>query len=140
MATNTQGRTARQLAEQEVHYMRLSFAWNTPNIATGIPFPAYLPAGALVLRTNVIVTTAFNAGTTNTVSIGDNASSFNDMMSGQTVAATGKFESTIGCTSTGLTNTQAGDVRPFLVYAQTGGAATAGAGIAVIEYIPNNDG
>jgi len=141
MATNTPGHVARQLPEQEVHYLRLGFAYNTPGIAAGIPFAAYIPQGAQILRTNVIITTAFNAGTTNVITIGDNASTYNDMVQSGDVTATavGLTSQTRGATGTAATNLAAGDVRPYLTYTQTGGAATAGAGVAVIEYVPNND-
>ena len=139
MATNSPGHVARLNPDQVVNTLALHFAWNTTNVATGIPFPAYIPQGATILRTTVNATTAFNAGTTNTVSIGDNASSYNDMMNAQTVTSAGSFQSTIGGWGTAATNLAAGDVRPYLIYAQTGGSATAGAGVAVIEYATNFD-
>jgi len=136
MATNTAGVVARELPFQAVHYMRMDVAYNTTGISTGVAMPAYLPAGALILSTNVYVTTAFNAVTTNVLTVGTVSSAYNNM-----VAAGEVDETATGGTSvlTGMDLTFASDTQVFIKYTQTGTAATTGAATVVVAYVVNND-
>lgn len=67
MATNTAGTNAREYQTHQVHYLaaNITFSDNGSVIRLGT-----IPAGAIVLRGGVAVTTAFNAGTTNVLDIG----------------------------------------------------------------------
>ncbi|MBS0244036.1 MAG: hypothetical protein JSS20_17835 [Proteobacteria bacterium] len=99
--------------------------------------PAPLPAGAQILTTYVNVLTAFNAGTTNVLTVGQNASNYNDI-----VAAADVDESAVAQTAvlTGGKLVLASDATPYVKFAQTGTAATAGKAVIVIAYAINNDG
>lgn len=136
MATNTAGVDARLLPWQAVHYMRKTVNYNDTDIATGVGFKHYLPDGASILFVNVKIKTAFNAGTTNVLTVGQNATSYNDMVAAADVneAATGS-----SMVLRGADLTISGDARPFVKYTQTGTAATAGKAEIVIAYIPAND-
>lgn len=137
MATNTQGRPARELATQQVNYMRKTVSFDTPGIASGIPFSNWLPKGAQILRTVVVIQTVFNAQTTNVLTVGQNSTSYND------IVASGDVDETVLGATTVLTgaklNALAADAQPYIKYTQTGTAASTGKACVVIEYAPNND-
>lgn len=137
MATNTQGHPARQLSTQQVNYLRKTVNFNDPGIATGVPIRNWLPKGAQILRTVVTIQTAFNAATTNVLTVGTNASSYNDI-----VASGDVDETTLGATTvlTGAKlNALSADKQAYIMYTQTGTAATTGKASIVIEYAPDND-
>lgn len=136
MATNVQGRPAREHPLQLVHYLRKEIAFDTPDIAAGVPFNTWLPAGAEILFTMVKIKAAFNAGTTNVLTVGTNATDYNNL-----VAAAGVDETELGATSvpTGAALTFSEDARPFVKFTQTGTAASAGQAVIIIAYVPNND-
>lgn len=136
MATNTQGRPARELPFQAVHYMRKTVNFNDTGIATGIAFKNWLPAGARILATFVNIITVFNAATTNVLTVGQNSTSFND------IVASGDVDETTVATTQVLTGGKleiASDVQAFIKYTQTGTPATTGKACVVIAYVPNND-
>lgn len=137
MPTNTQGRPARELVTQQTHYLRKTVSFDTPNIASGVPISSWLPRGAQILRTVVVIQTVFNATTTNVLTVGQNASSYNDI-----VAAADVDETVLGATTvlTGAKlNSLAAPAQVFVKYTQTGTAATTGKALVAIEYLPNND-
>ena len=136
MATNTAGHVARLLPFQAVHYLKMTVNYNDTNISTGIPFAAYLPGGAQILFTTVNVLTAFNAATTNVLTVGQNATSYNDIVNAGDVneGATGSAMVLRGA-DLDLT---AADALPYIKYAQTGTAATAGKAVIVIAYAPSH--
>jgi len=139
MPTNTAATNAREYQSHQTHYLRKTVNYNDPNIATGIPFSNYLPKGAQILDTYVNIITAFNAGTTNVLTVGQNASSYNDI-----VGASDVDETAVAMTAVltgGKLDLSAGEVQPYVKYAQTGTAATAGKARIVITYaLANNDG
>lgn len=131
MATGTLAVAARKLPWQAVHYMDKTVTYSDTGIATGIPFNNWLPAGAQILSTYVNIVTAFNAATTNVLTVGQNSTSYNDIVSSSDVneAATGMTAVTTGG---GLSITT--DVLPYVKYTQTGTAATTGKARIVIAY------
>ncbi len=136
MATNTAGKTARQGYQQQVNYLRKTVNYNDTGISSGVGHPFYLPAGAQILFTTVNIVTAFNAGTTNVLTVGQNATSYNDI-----VNATDVNEGVTGSTMVlrGADLNITSDTQVFVKYTQTGGAATTGVANIVIAYAPNND-
>lgn len=60
MATGVQGTTARRYHTEQTHYLRKRIAFDDAGL-TGVV--GILPAGAIILRGNVYVVTAFNTGT-----------------------------------------------------------------------------
>ena len=120
-----------------LHDMQLVVNYNDSGIATGKPFNKYLPQNAEVLFTKVRITAAFNAGTTNVLTVGTNSSSYNDL-----VAAGDCDESTTGAdivwTGAEL-DTSSAPLLPYAKYTQTGASASAGRAIITIAYFPPVD-
>ena len=131
--------TGKQFHQDLVHYLRADVVFGDDGNAVSM---GWLPAGAVVIRGGVVVTTAFNAGTNNVADIGfrnagdgtaDDADEFaTDLALGtagvivadeMATAADAYFPSGAEIT-----------VTPAL----SGTAATAGAGIAWVEYLVNN--
>jgi hypothetical protein len=138
MTTGTPGSTARRNSTQQVGYLRFTVNYNDPNISAGNG-KQWLPAGAVIIGTDVYVGAAFNAGTTNVLTVGIENPTYADIVSagGLNEAATGL---TTGILPTGAAlGPLAADSQVFAMYTQTGGAATTGQAIVVIKYIPNND-
>jgi hypothetical protein len=87
-----------------------------------------------VLRTYVIVTTAFNAGSTNTLKIGTIAS---DASFGTGIALGTAGVITGGAAlATATTMAPTVDTAIIATSVSTGTAPTAGAGVVVVEYLP----
>lgn len=123
---------ARNNGHQTISYLRapITFALGY----TGIAQVGTLPANSVVLRTYVIVTTAFNAGSTNTMKIGTVAS---DASFGTGIALGTAGVITGGSAlATATTATPAADTAVIATSVSTGTAMTAGAGIVVVEYLP----
>lgn len=138
MATGTAATTARQSAEQQVHYLRFTVNWNDTGIATGNG-KQWLPKGAVLIGTDVNIVTAFNAATTNVLSVGIEASTYaNIATSAQTISGTTGLKQNLAPTGTALVPLAA-DSQVFALYTQTGTAATAGQAVVIVKYIPNND-
>lgn len=138
MATGTAGTTARQSAEQQVHYLRFTVNWNDTGVATGNGKQT-LPKGALLIGTDVNIVTAFNAATTNVLSIGTEASTYTNIVTtAQAIAGTTGLKQNLAPTGLALVPLAA-DSQVFALYTQTGTAATAGVAVIVVKYIPNND-
>lgn len=114
----------------QTHYLRatLTHASGTGNVVLGV-----MPPGSIVIGAGVVISTAFNATSSNVIDIGTNA----DPDGFATDLAAG----TIGlivwdelATSNDLYTTT--DVTVVCSYAQTGTAATAGVGHVFVQFIP----
>lgn len=126
---------ARVLPFQAVHYLRKEVAYNTADITTGVTMNAPLPAGAVVTSTCVNIDTAFNAATTNVLTVGTVSTAYNNL-----IASGDVDETTLGATlitSKALKVTTETPV--YIKYTQTGTAATAGAATVIVSYIPSNE-
>jgi len=137
MPTNTQGRPARELPFQAVHYMRKTVNFNDTGITTGIAFKNWLPSGARIVTTWVNIDVVFNAATTNVLTVGQNSSSYNDI-----VASGDVDETALGTTAVvkgGALGALAADTQVFIKYTQTGTPATTGKATVVLQYVPGND-
>lgn len=139
MATNTAGSVAREIhGLQVVHTLRKTVNFNDTGIGTAdTVLLGVVPAGARPLPAFVGINTAFNAGTTNVLTVGSNAGSDNNI-----VAAGDVDETATGVTQvfTGLSVTFAADTSIYIRYTQTGGAATTGQATIILPFVPNNDG
>ena len=127
---------AREYHTQQVHYIRKTVNFNDAGISAGVVIGA-LPKGAQIIDVVANVVTAFNAGTTNVLTVGTNASSYDDIAGSGDIneaSATGQR------VTTGLGLEFSADTDVYVMYAQTGAAATAGQAVIVIAYVPNNDG
>ncbi len=141
---------ARQLPLQAVQTFRKTVNFSDANISAGVKFGA-LPQGVYITGIRCFVTTAFNAATTNVLTIGTTATG-TDILAGGTTANTNCNPAStgnqpldsaagIGMTVTAGTPTgSTGGFDLFVRYTQTGTAATTGQVTYVITYVPNNDG
>jgi hypothetical protein len=93
---------------------------------------------AFIESIDCAVTTAFNASTSNTITLGTSTTATEIMASGVTAGTVGNYHMTTAI-GLGVSATSAADVTLYAKYAQTGVAATAGAVTCVIEYMPDND-
>ena len=81
-------------ANQKLTYYRVTINFNDQNIGSAQQFGA-LPANAYIFAIDAYVTTAFNAGTTNVVTIGTTKASSNEIVaSGITAGTTGVYHLT----------------------------------------------
>lgn len=126
--------SARQYHTQQVHYLRktVGYADNGTALTVG-----EIPSGSLIIKdaSGVHVTTAFDAGTTNTLNVGTSADDnlFGTLLALGTTTFVPLDEAVGGYLVTSDTTITATVVL-------TGTAATAGSGEVVICYIPDNDG
>ena len=94
---------------------------------------ATIPAGAQIVDINIDVTTAFNAATTNPVTVGTSASAAAYVTS-TSVGSTGRASVASTGVYSAWANTGTSDVSATITYSQTGTAATAGAARVTIIY------
>ena len=133
MATGTAGTAARQYHQTMVHYLRKTVTFEDDAAVTvGI-----LPEGAVIVPdlSYAVVTTAFNAATTNTLHVG--SSGDNDLFA--TALAMGSIAS-VKFDEMTASNLLSADTTITATYNQSGTAATAGSVEVIVAYIPDNDG
>lgn len=124
---------ARQYHQQMVHYLRLGLVFGDNGVAKTV---GVIPAGALILKalSGVQVTTVFNAGTTNVLDIGTSAD--DDLFATDLAMGALAFVPLDEAVSPLV----AADTTITATLGLTGTAATTGAAIVVIAFIPDNDG
>jgi hypothetical protein len=132
MATGTQGGPGRRGHLQVVNTICQDINFNDVGAATGIATGKWLPAGAIIECTSVSVNTAFNAATTNVLTIGLNGTTANNIVA--TVAATAGLVLNLAPTGTAL-GKLAADTQVYVKYTQTGTAATTGNATFMIKYM-----
>ena len=125
---------AQQYHQNLVHYLRKEVNYNDPGIASGIVI-GRLPANAQITQALTRVRTTFNAGTTNVLTVGTNATSFDNVFGAADIA-----EGSAGNNAAPLANLQDIQVEAdvFVKYTQTGTAATQGKAVIHIAYTVNN--
>lgn len=128
----------RQLTEQAMNYYRVTINWNDQNIGLGQQFGA-LPANAYIYAIDANVRVAFNAGSTNTITLGTTKASANEIVaSGITAGTPGVYHLT-SAAGLGLAVTSGTAVNLWAKYAQTGTPAGMGAVDIIMAFVPNND-
>jgi hypothetical protein len=129
---------ARQTQYQMPHAIRFAVAYNDTGISSGV-VKGTLPAGAQILDIVVNVTAAFNAGTTNVLTLGSTSTATQYIAAGdldETATGAVRIAPTAAWGSASKPST---DTDVYVKYAQTGTAGTAGAATFVLTYMPNND-
>jgi hypothetical protein len=125
---------ARQTGFQTTGYLRAPVTFAMGN--TGIVQLGTLPAGSVVLRAYVVVTTAFNAGTNNFLKVGIVGSDAS-ILSTVTLTAVGVITATsVLVTATATTTAPTVDTPVIVTSLMTGTVATAGAAHVIVEYAP----
>lgn len=122
---------ARNTGEQLIAYLRKPVSFTDG--ATTVVQVGTIPAGAVVLRGGVVVTTAFNAASTNVLDIGTVADD-DGFATDLAMGTIGVIVADEMATSNDMYVTA--DTAIIATHAQTGTAATAGAGFVWIEYMP----
>jgi hypothetical protein len=133
MTTGVLGTAARQDPRQVTNTLKKTVNFNDTAISAGIGFDNYLPQGAFITSVLVEVVTAFNAATTNVLTVGTVSTAYNNIVAAGDVnlAATGVYQINRGL---GRSLAAAASVLPVAEYTQTGTAATAGQAIILIEF------
>ena len=108
--------------------------YNDPGIASGIVI-GRLPANAQILQALARVRTTFNAGTTNVLTVGTNASNYDNILGTADIA-----EGSAGNNAAPSANLQEvlAEADVLVKYTQTGTAATQGKAVIHIAYTVNN--
>jgi hypothetical protein len=136
MATNTANTSppARRTHMNVVHYLRANIAFGTATSQT----LGTLPAGSQILQpiSGVMVSTVFNAGTTNTLDVGTSATA--NLYGTDMALGTKAFVALDEAATATNVNTfyVAVDTVITCLVKMTGTTATTGAGVVVIAYIP----
>lgn len=132
------GQGARDISFGVVQAITKDVAFNTLNIGTADSVKVgTLPSGSQIVSCIVRVSTAFNAATTNVLTVGTSSGSNADVMSAtdvdESAAAT-----TVGTRGCDLAFTS--DTAIYAKYTQSGTAATAGAARITILYVATSNG
>lgn len=133
MATGTQGVVPRQDPRQVSNTLKKTINYNDVGIANGVPFENWLPQNAFITLVLCEIVVAFNAATTNVLTVGTNVGVYDNIINAGDVNE-GAVAVTNVVRALGRSLTAAGNVRPFAKYTQTGAAATAGQAIVLIEF------
>lgn len=140
MTTNQPGSWARQDPRNVTNQLRYRFNYNDPGLAVGVQI-GVLPQNAFITGQWMEIITAFNAGTTNPISVGTVSAAYNNIHAAgdNTPGTPGIWFPTLTAGAGligkyGRSLTQAGDTPVFLKYTPTGTAATTGVGEFVLEF------
>lgn len=121
---------ARVFHTQQTHFLRKTVTYlnNGSAVEVGV-----IPANAVVINAGVVVTTAFNAGSTNVLDIGTSGDD-DGFATDLALGTIGRIAADELATSNDLYSTS--DVTITATVALSGTAATAGEGIVYVEYLP----
>jgi hypothetical protein len=125
---------AQQYHQNLVHFLRKEVNYNDPGIAAGVVI-GRLPAGAQITQALARVKTTFNAGTTNVLTVGTNAGSYDNIFGASDIAE-GSASNTVAPTANLQEASNEADV--CVKYTQTGTAAVQGKAVIHIAYTVNN--
>jgi hypothetical protein len=125
---------AQHYHQNQVHFLRKEVNYNDPGIAAGVVV-GRLPANAQITQALARVRTTFNAGTTNVLTVGTNAGSYDNIFGTADIA-----EGAVGNNAAPLANLQEAlsEADVLVKYIQTGTAATQGKAVIHIAYTVNN--
>jgi hypothetical protein len=125
---------ARQYHTQQTHFLRKSITYLDLGTTVDV---GVVPAGAIVVNAGIIVTTAFNTGTSDVLDIGTSGDTdgFATDLDLQTVGRTIADE----LASSNDLGPYASDTTLQGVLVASGTAATAGAAEIFVEFIPDTD-
>lgn len=99
----------------------------------------YIPAGSQIIDVYVDVTTAFNAGTTNTFDIGD-GSTANQFADALDVSSAARVLASSDVSQLGnFANTGTADIPFTVTYNRSGSTPSAGAARVTVLYVQGND-
>jgi len=139
MATNdTATPKGRENVPNTVCYIRKKITFADAGAAGGIPVE-WLRKGSIILESYVYVTTAFNAATTNVLTVGTNSTAYDNIVTNaQSIPATPGYKLNLTPTGTAA-GPLAADSQMFVKYTQTGTAATTGEAYVVVTFVNDKD-
>lgn len=127
------GQPARDLGYGIVQAIARIVSFDTPGIGTTDTVKVgTLPNGAFITGVFVRINTAFNAATTNVLTVGTSSGSDADLVADADVDETATGTSQV---MRGVGLSVAADTAVYAKYAQTGTAATTGSATIVINYV-----
>ena len=129
---------ARQTQYQMPHSLRKLVNFNDAGVAAGV-LVGTIPAGAIITSVIVEVATAFNAATTNVLTVGTTGTGTDLMTSAETISGTIGQKAAATYKGTAAAAPVANDTDIFVAYSQTGTAATTGVAYVLVTFHPNND-
>lgn len=118
---------------QVVNTLKKTVNYNDAGIGAGVLFDNSLPVGAFITQCLVEIVTAFNAGSTNVLTVGTNSASFNNIVASGDVDETSVAVTSVA-TGLGRSICASADKAVTAMYVQTGTAATTGKAVIVICY------
>lgn len=123
---------ARDANDQQIAFKRFDVNFSDAGVSVGVA-RATLPSGAIIIGTDVLVQSSFNANSTNVFTVGSNSTQYNNLVADGDVT-----EATVGLVkdiSPTIAQPLAADTTFFAKYTQTGGtAATSGKATVIIKY------
>lgn len=134
MATGTAGTTARTLRSPVVHTFYYLLNYNTTGASTGLQIGT-LPAGAMIVGWNVHILTAFNAGSTNPITIGTTATGAEIVASASITSGTLGAYGTANVAAAAARGPLAADTPFYTAYIPTGTAPSAGVAHITLSYV-----
>lgn len=139
MATNdTSTPKGRENVPQTVCYIRKKVTFADAGASGGVPIE-WLRKGSIIVGTDIVVGTAFNAATTNVLTVGTNATAYDNIVtSAQAVPGTTGIKQNLAPTGTAL-GPLANDSLVYVKYTQSGTAATAGEAYIIIKFVNDRD-
>lgn len=134
MTTNTAPASppSRQDARQVLNTLTRTLNFNDTDIAKA-GFANSLPMGARIIDVMVEIVTAFNAGTTNPITVGTNSATYNNIVASGDITP-GVAGVSMVMRGQGRSLTAAAEVPVFATYVPTGTAATTGVAVITITY------
>jgi hypothetical protein len=127
--------TARKNDLQVVHTIARVLNFNDADIASA--YVGTLPKGAVITGTDVYVTTAFNAVTSNNVSAGSQVTLNEVLTSAQAAAGSTGVKQNFAPNASPYLIDLAADTDIYATYNSTGSAATAGRCVIVTRFVPH---
>lgn len=128
---------AREPGEQQVVFARFTVSYDEVGISTGVA-KATLPSGAVIIGTDVYVSTTFNANSTNVLTVGSNSTQLDNVIASGDVTEGSATTLTKDVSPTGTAlGPLSADTTFYGKYTQTGPTvATSGFATVIIKYIP----
>jgi hypothetical protein len=126
---------ARDPYNQCLAYIGKTINFDTPGVSSGVLIGT-IPSGAEIVYAMVKTKTAFNATTTNVLTVGQNSTSYNDIATAADVDEAAA-EAVLILRGSDLSFTA--DTGVYAKYTQSGTAATAGAARILVFYVNSNN-
>lgn len=129
VGTGSAALAARDTGYPVIHQISCSLVYTE----TSAKVVGIIPAGSIIVRASVLVSTAFNDSGTDLVTFGSTTSANEFVSSGFSVATVGLQPGTL-LAAAGVAQTN--DTTVYVKYTGQNGNPSAGAGYAVVEFIP----